>query len=530
MPTDTREYPPITIDAEQLARPESRSRSTVFALCIEFLRQRWPGMTLISALLLVPCFWHRYIVAGDLDSHMYNAWLVQLIERGQAPGLWIARQWNNIFFDSALSAFGNMFGLQAAEKIVVSLAVLLFFWGGFSLVAACTRHAPWFLTPVLAMLAYGWTFQMGFLNYYISLGLAFFALAIFWRGQGVERFLALPLAALIWIAHPLGLAFLIGTAVYIAIAENLPRRGQIILVSACAAGLAFVSWFLMKFFPGPSASLPGLAANGSNQLLLFEPRYLLPTRLLLAFTISCLLVDVFLRRNHAGTWPAYALPFQLYIVAILGISLLPDAVEISRTGAFLTLLTPRFSSICAIFVCCLLGAARPRKWHLIGFSAIAVIYFLFLYKDTAALVQKEGQAEEMVRHLPPGSRVMSTFQKPTSVQLLSNHIVDRACIGRCFSYGNYEPGSQHFRVRASPGNTIVAMNVEAAIATQYPDYMVPPQDPPMYEIYWCGRSTAELCMRELPTGPQRERHLIHAQPAASERNGALLRSDSGTTP
>jgi len=215
------------------------------------------------------------------------------------------------------------------------------------------------------MLAYGWTFQVGFLNFYISLALSFFSLAIFWRGRGAERLLALAFAPFIWMAHPLGLAWLIGAAGYIVIAEHLSGRAQILLVSASAILIALVSWYLMRYLPGPSASLPGLAANGSNQLLLFEPRYLLPTRLILAFSIACLLTDVLWRRDQPPTWSAYALPFQLYIVAILGVSMLPDAVGTSSSPAPLTLLTPRLSSICAIFGCCLLGATRPLKWHLI---------------------------------------------------------------------------------------------------------------------------------------------------------------------
>jgi len=393
--------------------------------------------------------------------------------------------------------------LPVAEKIAVSLAVLLFFWGEFSLIAACMRRALWFLAPVLAMLAYGWTFQAGFLNFYISLALSFFSLAIFWRGRGAERLLPLAFAPFIWMAHPIGLAWLIGTAGYIVIAEHLPRRAQILLVSGCAILLALVSGYLMKYLPGPSASLPGLAGNGANQLLLFEPRYLLPARLLLAFSIACLLSGVLLKRDQTAISSAYALPFQLYIVAILGVSMLPDAVGTSSSAAPLTLLTPRLSSICAIFGCCLLGAARPRKWHLIGFSAIAIIYFSFLYKDTATLVRMEGQAEQMVSQLPPGSRVISTFRMPANIQLLSNHIVDRACIGRCFSYGNYEPATGQFRVRSLPGNTIVAVNLDAAIATQDPHYVVPPEDPPMFEIYWCARNKAEICIREFPTGSRR---------------------------
>ena len=41
----------------------------------------------VSGLLLVPCYWQSRLQAGDLSSHIYNAWLAELIAKGQAPGL-----------------------------------------------------------------------------------------------------------------------------------------------------------------------------------------------------------------------------------------------------------------------------------------------------------------------------------------------------------------------------------------------------------------------------------------------------------
>src|SRR5438045_8239851 len=128
-------------------------------------RRRWLALVM-SAALLIPCFWHRRIAAGDLASHVYNAWLAQLIEKGQAPGLYLVRRWNNILVDLALLHLSNLFGLPAAEKIVVSLCALIFFWGAFALVSTITRRAPWFLVPCLAMLTYGWRFNVGFFYYY----------------------------------------------------------------------------------------------------------------------------------------------------------------------------------------------------------------------------------------------------------------------------------------------------------------------------------------------------------------------------
>src|SRR6202789_4658132 len=86
-----------------------RAKSLSFG-ALKFVAARWVPIVAISAILLVPCFWHRHIEAGDLASHTYNAWMAQLIAHGQAPGLWLARQWNNVLFDITLGGLGSLFG------------------------------------------------------------------------------------------------------------------------------------------------------------------------------------------------------------------------------------------------------------------------------------------------------------------------------------------------------------------------------------------------------------------------------------
>jgi hypothetical protein len=206
-------------------------------IVLRFVRDEWARVAAISGLILIPCFWHREIEAADLGSHVYNAWLVQLIERGQVHGLWVDHRWNNVLFDYLLSAFGSFLGLRAAERITVSISVLIFFWGVFAFVSAATRRAPWYFVPSIAMISYGWTFEMGFFNYYLALGLAFFGVAIFWRGQGWERGVAVAIAPLVVLAHPLGLFWLVGAAAYVVIAERRPLRYQVMLLLAGAAFL-----------------------------------------------------------------------------------------------------------------------------------------------------------------------------------------------------------------------------------------------------------------------------------------------------
>src|ERR1700676_225479 len=208
----------------------------------QFVRARKWAILAISAALVVPCLWQRRIEAGDLGSHVYNAWLAQLIEKGQAPGLYIARQWNNVLFDVLLLKFANVFGLAAAQKIVVALCVLFFFWGLYAVLTEVTQRAPWSLLPCLAMLAYGWTFNMGFFNYYLSLGLGFFVLAILWRKKGERTSSAdvaaiTALAILVLVAHPQGFVWLAGCAGYIFLRRMLPGWWKLTVPAAAVVGM-----------------------------------------------------------------------------------------------------------------------------------------------------------------------------------------------------------------------------------------------------------------------------------------------------
>src|SRR3954447_6826783 len=83
---------------------------------------------LVSILLLAPVYWQPRVQAGDLSSHIYNAWLTQLIETGQTQGLVVVRQTTNILFDLMLGTLFRLAGAEFAQRISVSIAVLVFVW------------------------------------------------------------------------------------------------------------------------------------------------------------------------------------------------------------------------------------------------------------------------------------------------------------------------------------------------------------------------------------------------------------------
>ncbi|MGH9494394.1 MAG: hypothetical protein ACRD3B_05300, partial [Candidatus Sulfotelmatobacter sp.] len=450
---------------------------------------------------LAPCFWHREIVASDLGSHLYNAWLVQLIHRGQSPGLWIAPQRTNILFDILLSNLGSIFGLHVAEKLTVSLAVLIFFWGTFALMSAAVQRPPWSLLPCIALVTYGWTFHLGFFNYYLSLGLSFFGLALWWRGKAWEKFGLLVIAPFVFMAHPLGLIWLLGAAAYIGIAEMLPRRPYQWLFCITVAALLFaVHIFIWHHYAADPGAKPFYAFNGADQLVLFGERYRVLARALLAFAALSILLDLVLRRRESGLLNYYDIPIQLYILAMFSVLVLPDAIHFPPPTATIALLTERLTSITAVIGCCVLGAMHPRKWHFAATAVIASVFFVFLYRDTAIVNCMEAQVAQLVSKLPPNQRVLATIEPFPGSRILNQHIIDRACIGRCFSYGNYEPGSRVFRVRATPGNPYVLDSYELATETEEGDYLVQPRDLPVYQVYQCSENGIQICMRPLKPG------------------------------
>src|SRR5262252_8090878 len=99
--------------------PSKSHAPLALGAAFEFARQHFVAVAVVSMVLLIPCFWHAHIEAGDLGSHVYNAWLAQLAEKGQAPGIIVVRQWNNVLFDIALDRSARLVGWRAAERIVV---------------------------------------------------------------------------------------------------------------------------------------------------------------------------------------------------------------------------------------------------------------------------------------------------------------------------------------------------------------------------------------------------------------------------
>jgi hypothetical protein len=469
-----------------------------------FLRQHNLRVLLISFVLLAPCVWHRRIEAGDLASHVYNAWLAQLIAKGQAPGLYIAGQWHNILFDVALLRAANLVGIAAAQKIVVSICVLVFFWGAFTFIRTISGRPPWLLTPCIAMLAYGYSFNMGFMNYYLSLGLACFGLAILWQARRNDWIAGALFSSLALVAHPIGFLWMVGTLAYIKVRSKLSGWWKLALPLAAASGFITIYWYVSRR-PTLLADWdrgPFYLYNGADQLALYGKRYFVLAGAAFLFGLICAVADLYSRRRDDSWWKPFELPFELYAVAFCATALLPENLRPSVNAGWIGVLGSRLTTISAILGLCILGTLKPRKWQLAGFGVCGIVFFAFLYQDTGWLNRLEANAEKLVANLPAGTRVIVSASAPADSRIaFIGHAVERACIGHCFSYANYEPSSGEFRVRVREGSPVATFSTDLAEDMASGEYELDDSDLPMKQIYQCqADDLTKLCIRDLQAG------------------------------
>jgi hypothetical protein len=481
----------------------SNRPSPLFFRVMSFVARRWLRIAVISVVLLLPCFWHQHLEAGDLASHTYNAWLTQLIAQGNAPGLYLVQRWNNVLVDVALAKLGGAFGFGAAEKIVVPACVLIFFWGAFAFIAAATRRPPWFLVPAIAMIAYGWTFQMGFMNYYLSLGFGFFAAALFWRGQAVDWIAAFLFSGLALLAHPMGFLSLVGIAAYIRFAEKSSGWHRWVVFASAFLAVLALHWYIVRHFRVAYWDTGFFyLLNGADQLVLYGTRYLIPAWIALIFGSACFIHGRVRQRMRGEPLWSFRTALELWAILLFVAAMIPELIYLPLYAAPIGFPVARLTAVTAILGLCILGSVQPRGWHLAGLAVCAVVFFALLYGDTGTLNKMEDQVEQMTKNLPYGRRVIETIRAPSDSRIpFINHMVDRACIGRCFTYANYEPASGQFRIRVRPGSPVATESADSAQAMEDGKYVVRPQDLPMTQIEQCGgQDFTRLCVHDLAAG------------------------------
>ncbi len=442
-------------------------------------KRGWGWYVLASILVLAPVYWQPRVQASDLSSHIYNAWLTQLIETGRTQGLVVVRQTTNILFDLMLGSLFRLAGAEFAQRVSVSIAVLVFVWGAFRFVSVVAGRRAWHLLPCIAMLAYGWVFHMGFFNFYLSMGLCFWALSLVWEWKPRGVALALPLLLLGYMAHALPVVWTVGLCVYQYLATRIGPRLRVyvtaswllamVVVQIMAARVTFSNWSLQQI----------KMSTGADQVWVFDGKYYAVLVCLLVLW-GMLFLD--LLKSSGPSRVVSSIPFQLCVISAAAVVILPTTILLPGFNHTLVYIAERMSLGVGICVCALLATANPRVIERYAMLLVAVVFFGFLYRDERVLNLLEDRMDVVVAALAPGQRVVSGVDDPDLHVFAVTHMIDRACLGHCFSYANYEPSTAQFRVRAVAENPYVMTSYKDSWRMQNGSYVVRERDLPVLQL------------------------------------------------
>lgn len=449
---------------------------------------------LTSVAVLLPCFWLPRIHAGDLSSHVYNAWLVNEVKSGRAPGLHIATQWSNVLFDVSLDRLLPIAGPDLAQRIAVSASVLVFFWGLFAWIDLEAGRA-WCIAPALAMLTYGRMFQLGFFNNYLAIGLTFGALALC-RGSIRNKCIAVLFLLLALLAHIVGVFIVLAIAAFLWTANRLCPRLRIIATTALISVMIFSRLVVQRIFVLQENSVP-LDLFGLGQFLLFGSEFVgiaAAIFAVLVFPIVIHLTNQGLRRTLQNRW------FLLLAISLVVSAIVPWGIWLPGYAYALGYLDLRVTLAVVVALLALAAhTSHPRRLT-VALSTVAMVYFSCLYLRQRYLDTVEDRLTSAVIALPSGSRVVSSFRAVRQPVDPFVHMVDRACIGRCYSYANYEPASRAFRLRASGPSPIVQSNPAKTRDMEAGRYVVEASDEPLWLLRTPSRPDQLVSTRRLYVG------------------------------
>jgi len=436
----------------------------------------------VALLLLVPCFWQPYILAGDLASHSYNAWLAGEIRAGRAPGLTVEPVYTNVLTDLWLERLIRAYGRSGAEPVVVALAVETFFWGAFLFIGGIHRAKPWMMAPSLAMLAYGLVFHFGFLNFYLSTGLSLWIMWLLWRLSRLRVAVALPLVALAFLAHPVPLAWAAGCLIYFHISVRVPPAQRPMLLVTGVSVLVLVQSVLTTLFPSLWSfdqifSLEGITGlTGTEQVWIYGAKYLW-----VAGGLFVVWGRLFLHRLDQGqVWQDPVV--QLWLLNAAAFALMPKAIQFTSNMYALLYVPQRISLLIAILFCAVVGGGSHGKKFTSASLVLAGIFFVAMYLDQMALNGTQRQVAALLQTIPPRQRVVVALKDAGSPLNGLVHIGSGACIGRCYDYANYEPATAQFRIRVNGENRVVAHTMNIVRDLEEGRHVVTATEAPIYSV------------------------------------------------
>lgn len=396
----------------------------------------------------------------DGPSHVYNAWVQLRLDAPDAPYAAVyersAGLVPNLLGGLTLAALGRVVPLAVAERLLISLCVVLFCWG-FARLARGERErlpAVALLGPVFAS---AYPLHMGFYGYCLGIALVPLAWAEAWRrrdGRGWQAPILLGLLALVaWFAH-LVAAGMILIGVAIIAAERAASRRDVRplvryglpLLPAAALSVWYVAtaesvnperWSAIELL-GAWASLRGLVSYAGLQGLV-------------AWCVAVLLLGVVVRRllvERSGD----AAPWLLIAAAAAVVyAVVPDG---NQRHWFLS---ERLSLLVWLPLVPLARLERWERGQALLAGGLALVFLVAAAPHQRRIDAELTSMRACVASVEPGARVLSlVFRDPLRVEPARArpflHAFGRLAVGRdLIDVGNYEARTDHFQLRVREG-------------------------------------------------------------------------------
>jgi hypothetical protein len=286
------------------------------------------------------------------------------------------------------------------------------------------------------------------------------------------------------LAHALPLAWAIAALLYVHGVRLVPKSQRVLVFLGTACLLIFAQYTLLARFPANRWSLGDLVSleaalglTGSGQFWLYGPEYAL-----VAGGVLIVWFALFLQRLDRGSVIDDPV-IHIWGLSVLGYALMPKVIMLPQYHSPLAFMQYRMSLFIAISLCAVVsGGAHGRSWTRVS-GLLTSVFFTMMYLDARMLNRVEADLADLLSTLPPNSRVAAAFLDSASWRLNGlEHAAAIACLERCFDYGNYEPSSAQFRVRASGPNDVVASDVSVASDIRSGEHIVTPLEAPLYTV------------------------------------------------
>jgi hypothetical protein len=301
------------------------------------------------------------------------------------------------------------------------------------------------------------------------------------------------LLALSFAAHFMPALWAVGVAIYRWLYRRLQPRWTPAWFGVSVIAIAMLRLILNERYAINASTTRVIALTGADQFWIFGYRTLVFVPLMVGFW-GFLFLQVLKARSPLRILLGF--PAQVLILNMVAILLLPGGVIPGGYQQGFLFITERVSLFVAISVCALLTSARPRALETALMSAVYCAFFLTIFGEGRTLDRLEDNVDRIVETLPPNSRVVA----PLGAIARTNqwgHIIDGACIGRCFSYANYEPSINQFRIRVNGSSPLVTSDFITSSALQAGIYNPPAGSPGYYQIDEdCGKGS-DLCVKHV---------------------------------